>query len=85
MLDGSDSINPNSLTGYLDGEQFGQGEGSQLWNHSGGIGIGGINRGSKFHDGTKSSRVEGFTGAIDEVKIFNSALDASQVQELSTL
>lgn len=83
VLNGSDSVSPNAITAYLDGEQFGQGEGSQLWQHPGKIGLGSINGATQFHDGTEPGKGHGLVGALDEVKIFNSALDTGQVQSLA--
>ncbi|MEL6776383.1 MAG: hypothetical protein AAFO06_03935 [Cyanobacteria bacterium J06597_16] len=65
---------------YLDGEEFGRGDASQLWAHTGGIGLGGVNGGTLFHDGTKVSSGSGLVGALDEVRIYNSALTEGQVQ-----
>ncbi|MEO1349025.1 MAG: LamG-like jellyroll fold domain-containing protein [Cyanobacteria bacterium J06635_15] len=84
VLDGNDSTRPNALKAYLDGKKFGQGAGSQLWTHSGDIGLGSVNGGTKFHDGTEPSGGHRLTGAIDEVKIFNASLNAAQVQGLAT-
>lgn len=83
VLDGSNSIQSNALTAFLDGQEFGTGEGSQLWDHSGGIGIGALNRGTKFHDGSKAWQGHGLSGSVDEVQIFNNALDPFEVQSLS--
>lgn len=82
VLDGDDSVSANSMTASLDGQVFGQGEGSQLWGHSGDIGIGSVNGGTKFHDGTEPSKGHGLTGAVDGVQIYNDALTSNQVQEL---
>lgn len=80
VLDGGKDVAANALTAYLDGEVFGSGEGSQLWGHSGGIGLGSVNRGTRFHDGASFSGPQGLAGAIDNVDIFNEALSAEQVQ-----
>lgn len=84
VLDGSNSVRSNSLKAYLDGAKFGEGAGSQLWGHSGNIGLGSVNGGTKFHDGTEPLKGHRLTGAIDEVKIFNDALNTAQVQDLAT-
>ena len=79
ILDGGREIAEGALRGYLNGEQFGEGAGSQLWGHSGGIGIGGIHGGTRFHDGGKSFDGSGFVGAIDDVMLFNKALSGSEI------
>lgn len=82
-LDGDETVKDGAFRGYPNGEQFGAGEGSQLWDHSGGIGVGSIHGGTRFHDETASSG-QGLMGAVDEVMIYNSALNNSQVQALAT-
>ena len=82
VLDGSRQVTQNTFRGYLDGQQFGSGAGSQLWDHSGGIGIGSINESTRFHDGLTPSSGTGFAGLIDDVMIFNNALSNSEVKAL---
>ncbi|MDB9525724.1 G8 domain-containing protein [Oscillatoria sp. CS-180] len=82
VLDGSEKVTDGALKGYLNGKQFGEGKGSQLWQHTGGIGLGSINNTTRFHDGVAKSG-HGFDGAIDEVMIFNEALTSSQVETLA--
>ncbi|NEP17918.1 MAG: hypothetical protein F6J97_13605 [Leptolyngbya sp. SIO4C1] len=83
VLDGSSRISQGALTGYLDGEQFARGAGSQLWRHADGVGVGSINGKTRFHSGTATGDSYGLTGTVDEVKIFNSALEADQIQALT--
>ncbi|NER79946.1 MAG: PKD domain-containing protein [Leptolyngbya sp. SIO1D8] len=82
VLDGGDRVADGALRGYLNGEQFGEGEGSQLWSHGGGIGLGNVYGDTRFHTGSAKGNY-GLTGAIDDVQIFNSALSNSQVQGLA--
>ena len=57
-----------AFSAYLDGTQFGQGEGSQLWQHTGNIGVGGLNQQTRFHDGVATGRNQyGVRGSIGEV------------------
>lgn len=81
-LDGSDSVEPDALKGYLDGVAFGSGSGSQVWSHTDAFGIGGVQGTARFHDGTASGTGHGFNGLIDELKLFNVAADLSDVQRL---
>lgn len=83
VLDGGKTLQSGVLSAYLDGEKVGQMAGSQLWSHSGGIGVGNINGDTKFHDGSLASGNHGLVGAVDELKIFNSALGSSQMQQLA--
>ncbi len=80
VLDGGKQVSQNAFRGYLDGQQFGSGAGSQLWEHSGGIGIGSINGGTRFHDGITPGSGSGFAGAVDEVMVFNDALSSGEVK-----
>lgn len=80
VLDGGRQVTQNAFRGYLDGQQFGSGAGSQLWDHSGGIGIGSISGGTRFHDGITPDGGSGFEGAVDELRIFNNALSSSEVK-----
>ncbi|MEO1445398.1 MAG: LamG-like jellyroll fold domain-containing protein, partial [Cyanobacteria bacterium J06635_11] len=82
VLDGGSSVSDDAFRGYLNGQKFGEGEGSQLWRHTGGIGLGSINKSTRFHNQTAGSG-HSFTGAIDDVMIFNDALSDSQVASLS--
>jgi len=76
-LNGGNSVTNNAFKGYLDGTQFGSGQGSKLWNHGGDVSIG-RNRDTKFHSGDyNSSRY--FAGIIDEVRLWNVERTASQV------
>ncbi|NJK37283.1 MAG: LamG domain-containing protein [Oscillatoriales cyanobacterium SM2_3_0] len=83
VLDGDETKFADALTAYLDGQSLGSGVGSQLWSHAGGIGIGGINGSTTFHDGTVSESGSGLVGEIDEVNLFNSALSTEQIQLLA--
>ena len=76
VLDGGRQVTQDAFRGYLDGQQFGSGAGSQLWSHSGGIGIGSINGGTRFHDGITPNSGSGFAGSVDEVMIFNDTLSS---------
>ncbi|MEZ6088785.1 MAG: LamG-like jellyroll fold domain-containing protein [Pirellulaceae bacterium] len=53
---------------------------SQVSGHPGSLSIGGRTGGSRFHDGAvTSSAGDYFTGTIDEVALYNVALDADEV------
>ena len=80
VLDGGSTVSQNALRGYIDGQQFGSGAGSQLWSHTGDIGLGSINQGTRFHDGIMANSGSGFAGVIDEVMISNDALTGSDIK-----
>jgi dienelactone hydrolase len=80
-LNGSPSVQPGALRGYLDGRLFGAGDGSQLWAHSGGIGVGGNNGSTVYHNGNSSVDYR-FEGLLDEVRIYNRTLSDDEVSIL---
>ncbi|MCK4319136.1 right-handed parallel beta-helix repeat-containing protein, partial [Candidatus Micrarchaeota archaeon] len=80
-LDGTPAVQIDALKGYLDGANFANGSGSQLWSHSGDISIG-RNGDTKFHDGDDNSLGEYFNGTIDEVIIYNNALTDTQIENI---
>ena len=76
-LNGGTSVSNNAFKGYLDGVQFGSGQGSKLWNHAGDVSIA-RNRDTKFHTGDyNSSRY--FAGTIDEFRLWNTPRTQSQI------
>ncbi len=81
VLDGKGKLSPNAFRGYLDGEQFGVGSGSELWKHTDGIGVGGVVGSTLFHDG--KTRSSGLIGMVDELGVFNKALSADQIGTLA--
>ncbi|MEM9149647.1 MAG: CAP domain-containing protein [Cyanobacteria bacterium P01_F01_bin.3] len=84
VLDGSDTLQNNAMTAYLDGEEIGSMDGSQLWRRAGRIGIGNVSGRTRFEDGMGQGRRSfGLAGGIDEVAIYNDALNADQVQQLA--
>ena len=76
-LSGGNSLSNNAFKGYLDGTQFGSGQGSKLWHLPGDVSIG-RNRDTKFHSGDYSSS-RYFGGLIDEVRLWNSTRTQSQI------
>ena len=84
VLDGGPTVSQGALTGYLDGQAFGQGEGSMVLRHPGKIGIGHINGNTLFHDGSRRG-ASGFLGLIDEARVYNRALDAMEIESLASL
>lgn len=82
VLDGDATLRPGALTGYLNGSAFGFAEGSQLWSHSGDIGIGAINGTTIFHNSTQNSGAF-FGGSIDNFNLYNRALESGEIQGLA--
>jgi hypothetical protein len=64
------------ITGHLDGVQFGTREGAdQLYSHGNDTGIGAINENVRLHDDTTQGDGANFLGRIDEVAMYDYALD----------
>lgn len=83
-LFGGSSVTDNAFVGYLDGNEFGAGQGSQLWGHGGGIGIGAVNGGTRFADGQSAGTGEAaFAGQIDEVRVYNRRISSSEASQLA--
>ncbi|MEO1620017.1 MAG: NF038122 family metalloprotease, partial [Cyanobacteria bacterium J06632_3] len=80
VLDGNEQVQAGAFSAYLDGELFGVGEGSQLWKHSGNIGLGAIDDNTRFHDGTSGATgSNALAGSIDDARIYNRALDKDEI------
>ncbi len=79
-LQGGNSVSSNVFKGYLNGAEFGIGEGSKLWNHGGDISIA-RNKDTKFHTGDYNS-AKYFGGKIDEVRLWNTTRTQSQIASL---
>lgn len=78
-LDGQATTTPTALSGYLDGQRFAQGVGSQLWSRSGSITLGNHSDGTRFHDGNVSSFTAGFAGQLDDGRLYNRTLQPADV------
>ncbi len=81
VLDGGTSVTADALSMYLDGQLVGQTSGSQLWSHSGDINLGGSDTTVYYHDGFSNAK-NYFNGKLDDGRIYNKALDASEAAEL---
>ncbi|GFS07481.1 poly(beta-D-mannuronate) C5 epimerase 3, partial [Elysia marginata] len=74
-----------TLTGYLDGVDFGSQSGAvPVSEHSGAIAFGGVNNDSKIHTGDLAGVTTGnyFQGDIDEASLYNRALTDAEVKVL---
>ncbi len=76
-------LGENKVKVYYDGSLAGSTQGSQLWKHTGAIGIGGVNGNTKTHAGNQSSAVDvTFGGRIDDLLNYNRALPADEIAQL---
>ncbi|MEM8913065.1 MAG: PQQ-dependent sugar dehydrogenase [Planctomycetota bacterium] len=85
VLDTNGSLVANGLTGYLDGQVFGTGEGARIDKHLGNISIGALDQGTRFHDGDSGgpTTVSPFAGYVDDVRFYRRPLSTEEVGELS--
>ena len=68
---------------WLDGELIGKAKGARLQAHGQDIGIAHISQHTRYHDGTGRGRdLDWFEGLIDEVVIYNRALDVANLTRL---
>ena len=82
-LDGGETVQSNALSGYLDGELFGTGEGSQLWEHTGDVGLGRLVEGSIRYEDGNSNSINAFGGQISDFRIYNRTLNADEILTIS--
>ena len=83
--DGSEALQPGAFTAYLDGNKFGEGEGSQLGGHGRNIGLGGLDQETKFHDGNAFDRgTHGLAGSLDDIRLYNRALTDEEIVLLAS-
>jgi VCBS repeat-containing protein len=83
VLNGGPIEADGALSGYLNGEFIDDASGSQLWSHSGNISLGGSGGASRYDGGGQSGAANNFSGKIDDVRIYNKALDQATVQTLA--
>ncbi|QUY44819.1 RHS repeat-associated core domain-containing protein [Acaryochloris marina] len=80
------TLQSQAFSAYLDGEQFGVGQGATLHQHSDNIGIGGINQNTRFHDGVgRGSGTQGIKGIIADARVYNRVLTDSEIDLLAQI
>ncbi len=88
VLDANNSNNPQPgvFKAYLDGVQFGVGEGVKLTSHGNPMGIGAINSSARFHTGNiNGSGTQALAGNIGDVRLYNQALDTGEIALLASV
>ncbi|UCD07236.1 MAG: DUF2341 domain-containing protein [Candidatus Aenigmatarchaeota archaeon] len=79
LENGTDSAGPDKFKGYINGSEFDSGDGRKIYAHSADIGIGAMNDGAMFHNGTATGNGYYFNGSIDELRIYNRSLSADEI------
>ena len=83
---GRRSVQSDVFSAYLDGDKFGEGEGSQLWRHANNIGLGGVNQKTRFHDGIgRGNGSHSLGGSIGDAQVYNRALSEDEISILAGL
>lgn len=83
LRNATNSIQSDKLEMWLDGQLIGKAKGAQLQAHGQDIGIAHVSQHTKYHDGGGRGRdVDWFEGVIDEVVIYNAALNTSNLLKL---
>ncbi len=83
IRNGTNKVTSNKFEMWMDGKLIGKAEGTLLQAHGQDIGIAHVSQHTKYHDGTGRGRdVDWFEGRIDEIVIYNRALNASNLSEL---
>ncbi|MEO1058468.1 MAG: LamG-like jellyroll fold domain-containing protein, partial [Actinomycetota bacterium] len=83
VLDGDDTVRPDAMKAYVDGELVATGEGSQLWPHGDPTGVGEVNNDTFFHDGLHRGSGLTFQGSIDDLRVYDRAIDPVEINVLS--
>ncbi len=83
IRNGTNKVASNKFEMWMDGELIGKEKGALLQAHGQDIGIAHVSQHTKYHDDTGRGRdVDWFEGRIDEIVIYNRALNASNLAEL---
>jgi len=83
IRNGTNKVESNKFEMWMDGELVGKAKGAYLQAHGQDIGIAHVSQHTKYHDDTGKGRdVDWFEGRIDEIVIYNRALNASNLSEL---
>ncbi len=79
LENGTNTVGADKFKGYLDGVEFGSGDGAAVYAHGGNIRVG-MNGSTRFHDGNDNSEGEYFEGYIEELRIWNEARTLSDIR-----
>ena len=71
------------MVGDLNGTEFASGSAKQINGHGSGTAFGAVNAKTRFHDGASATgAVHGFVGTLDNLRIYNRAIDEDEVRWL---
>ena len=84
VLDAQEAVTADALTAYLDGTKIGQMAGAQLSQHAP-LSLGNTSGSTRFEDSFGRHQRNGLAGAVDEVNVFDGALNNRQVRSLFSI
>ncbi len=83
IRNGTNKVESNKFEMWLDGELIGKAKGAYLQAHGQDIGIAHVSQHTRYHDGSGRGRdVDWFEGLIDEIVIYNRALNIANLTRL---
>jgi hypothetical protein len=82
LQNGNDLLEANKFKAYLNGIEYGSGNGGRMYPHNDDIGIGGMAGSTLMHDSATTG--DFFAGAVDEFVVFDAALNLTQINEYYT-
>ena len=83
MIDGGATLQPDAVSGYLDGQLFGQGQGMEWRRHGGDLAVGRVAANTQFHDGLSQLNGDGLAGWVDELRVYHRPLAPAEIQALA--
>ncbi|MEM8954294.1 MAG: DUF1800 family protein [Verrucomicrobiota bacterium] len=81
---GSSTVTANGFKAYLDGQEFGSGDGAPINTHTGDIAIGAKRQDTEYHDGDSPGDGDRFAGCVDEFCLWNRALAPAEIAGFSS-
>ncbi len=84
IRDASDRVENDKFEMWLDGKLIAKEKGGQLHMHGNNISIGHVTQKTVYHDGIQEgNNVDWFSGVIDEVIVYNSAFDRTDLTKIA--
>jgi hypothetical protein len=82
-LNGGKTVTQDALIGYLGGSEIGRGQGSQIWGRGSKNGLGAMYDAARFQDGSQNGNGDYFSGRLDDFRIYERVLTASELADLA--
>ncbi|MGB7324046.1 MAG: LamG-like jellyroll fold domain-containing protein, partial [Rubripirellula sp.] len=86
ILDTTNTLSTGALRGHLNGTPFASGSAQAINQHASGTAVGAVNGKTRFHDGASATGADhGFVGLMDNLRIYNRAIDEDKIMSLFQL